>query len=107
MRPFASLRRRADFARVRARGRRVSSPWFTLYSADPAAHDALPLVGISVSKAVGGAVVRNRVRRRIAGALTEILGQAQHRRRIVIVVRPEAVQAEFAELRARLAGALR
>ena len=107
MRPFASLRRRADFARVRARGRRVSSPWFTLYSADPAAYDLQPLVGISVSKAVGGAVVRNRVRRRIAGALTEIFREREQRRRIVIVVRPEAAQAEFAQLRARLAGALR
>ena len=66
MRRYQSLRRRSDFARVQRRGQRQVGPLFVLLS-NPA-RDA-SRVGITVSKAVGNAVVRNRIRRRLREAL--------------------------------------
>jgi ribonuclease P protein component len=58
--------------------------------------------GFTVSKKVGGAVVRNRVRRR----LKEIVRTHRHafpvRQCFVIVARPEAATAEFDSLKVEL-----
>jgi ribonuclease P protein component len=105
MRRFASLRRQGDFARLRARGRRTATPHLTIFTAGPYPADTRPLAGISVSKDVGGAVVRNLVKRRISAALHQAL--PQHRRlRLLVVARPAAAAAPYAELRAQLEKAL-
>jgi len=101
MRRFASLRRPGDFARVRSRGRRTATTDLTIFRSDAGRGDQRPLVGISVSKGVGGAVVRNRVKRRLAGALQELLAQ-EARFRAVIVARPSAAGASYQALRTQL-----
>lgn len=106
MRPFEGLRRGGDFARLRRRGRRTATPHLTIYRSEALPDDRRTLVGISVSKDVGGAVVRNRVRRRIAASATELLAGAA-RSRLLIVARPDAAAAPYATLRAELAEALR
>ena len=65
------LRRRAEFQRV-SRGRRRASEAFTLQAAtrppdEPA--EGMARVGFTVTRKVGNAVVRNRVRRRLKAAL--------------------------------------
>jgi ribonuclease P protein component len=55
---------RKDFQRVYRFGRSVANHQFVLYQNIRRANDPLRL-GISVSKKVGNAVVRNRIRRRI------------------------------------------
>lgn len=97
MRRFASLRRSAEFARLRQRGRRISSGVLTVYRDHPFARDERPVVGISVGKPVGKAVVRNKVRRRLAAILQDVL--ADRRLRLLIVARPAAAEASFAMLR--------
>ena len=57
------LRRRADFLQA-ASGRRVSTPAFVLQAVRRADNEAVR-VGFTVSKKVGTAVERNRVRRRL------------------------------------------
>lgn len=105
MRPFASLRRRADFSRVRARGRRIQAPDLILYQAEAAAMDRLPLVGITVSKAVGNAVMRNTIRRRVAAILDgELAGRVPMR--LLVVARPSANEASFETLRLQIGRAL-
>ena len=105
MRPFASLCRRADFSRVRVRGRRIAGPDMTLYRFEAAQGQRMPLVGITVSKAVGNAVTRNRVRRRVAAILCGTLaGSAPSR--IVVVARPSAKDASFDALRRQIGRAL-
>jgi len=105
MRPFASLRRRADFSRVRARGRRITAPDLILYRAEPAAMDRVPLVGISVSKAVGNAVARNTIRRRVAAILDGAL-ESRIPMRLLVVARPSAKAASFETLRLQIGRAL-
>lgn len=106
MRRFASLRRRADFARLRQRGRRTATPCLTLFEADPAAHDAQPLVGITIGKAVGGAVVRNRLKRRIQAIVQERFVAGYRRCRLLIIPRPAAAGLPFEALRTELLQAL-
>ncbi|GAC1392879.1 MAG: hypothetical protein NVSMB31_11510 [Vulcanimicrobiaceae bacterium] len=106
MRAFASLRRRSDFARLRNRGRRLATPSLTIFEAPPAARDGQALVGITVSKAVGGAVVRNRLRRRISAIIQDVFAAGKHQARVLIVARPRAAELPFGELRAELTRAL-
>jgi ribonuclease P protein component len=60
-RPKEHLRRPADFRRVYERRRSVSDDWLIVYGCE----NQLPhlRVGLSVSRKVGGAVRRNRLRR--------------------------------------------
>ncbi|HEY9085296.1 MAG TPA: ribonuclease P protein component [Candidatus Tyrphobacter sp.] len=104
MRSFASLRRRAEFAALRRRGRLCSQPTLMLYRlAAPGAPRAQ--AGITVDTRVGKAVVRNTVRRRIAGALHEaLLGRAPER--VLVVARPAAAAAGFRRIQSDLLAAL-
>jgi ribonuclease P protein component len=60
-RPHEHLRRPADFRRVYDRRRSVSDGWLIVYACE----NGLPYLrlGLSVSRKVGGAVHRNRLRR--------------------------------------------
>jgi ribonuclease P protein component len=60
-RPHEHLRRSADFRRVYDRRRSVSDDWLIVYACENGL-DYLRL-GLSVSRKVGGAVQRNRLRR--------------------------------------------
>ena len=104
MRPYASLRRAAEFSRMRQRGRRYSAGALTIYRADPLRADQASVVGITVAKPVGKAVVRNKVRRRVAAILQQML--AGRRLRVLVVARPAAASAPFAQLRNELERAL-
>ncbi len=106
MRRFASLRRRSDFSRLRQRGRRLSTPTLTIYRSDAFAGDPSSLVGITVTKAIGKAVVRNKLRRRLAAIVQEALAGTPAQR-LLLVARPAAASAAFAALRADVTSALR
>lgn len=93
------MRRRADFARVRGRGRRTQTRSLAIYSLMK--REGPVRVGIVVGRAIGGAVERNRVRRRLREALTRIVGPAP--RDLVIVAHPRSATATFAELAGELA----
>lgn len=105
MRRFASLRRRGDFARLRQRGRRIATKNLTLYLTDAPPDDSTSLVGITVNKSIGKAVVRNKLRRRLAAIVDEALA---HDRaiRLVVAARPAAAVLSFAALRDEFAAAL-
>jgi ribonuclease P protein component len=106
MRRFASLRRRADFARLRQRGRRIATQTLTLYIADAVPSDATSLVGITVNKSIGKAVVRNKLRRRLAAIVNDALARSRRPLRLVVVARPAAAQAEYAALQGEVTSAL-
>ncbi len=96
------LTRRAEYQRV-SRGRRLSVPTFTLQSRrrEETEKEAVPCarVGLTVTKAVGGAVVRNRIRRRLKEALRAARPlEAEGDHDYVLMARRDALGRRFAAL---------
>jgi ribonuclease P protein component len=91
MRAYESLRRRGDFARVRGRGKR-----FVLDGRRQTR------IGITVAATVGGAVVRNRLRRRLKALLDRYPLGTPPWRDIVLIARPGAGEATFDALAVEL-----
>lgn len=101
------LRRRGEFLAA-ARGSRLSRGPFALQALTrPKPGRASTIgVGITVTRKIGGAVVRNRARRRLREALRITLpGPAKPGTDYVVVARPAALNCPFAQLQAELAGA--
>ena len=81
------LSRSADFERVYRQGRSVSNRFLVLY-AFPQARSAESRVGVSVSRKIGGAVARNRVKRLLREAFRTLGGRVRAGHDFVIVARP-------------------
>ena len=96
------LRTRADFRAVAA-GKRISRPGFVL-QAVKAASDAgrPPRFGFTVTKKIGNAVVRNRIRRRLREAAKLAGASAETGTDYVLVGRRAALSLEFDRLVADL-----
>jgi ribonuclease P protein component len=89
---YDSLRRRAEFARATKRGTRTAGRYLTCFVTDGRRRTR---VGITVASAVGGAVVRNRLRRRIKAILDRYPLGAPPWRDIVFIARPGAGELPF------------
>jgi len=83
------LSRSAEFDRVFRQGRSVGNRVLVLYSF-PRAEGGQPRLGISVSRKVGGAVERNRVKRLLREAFQQQLSRLPPGHDVVLVARPEA-----------------
>lgn len=105
MRRFVSLRRQADFARLRRRGRRLLTKSLVIYRSDPLPGDHSSLVGITVSKSIGKAVLRNKLRRRLLAIVDDALA-IRGAMRLLVVAQSSAAGATFADLRAQVTSAL-
>ncbi|WP_374529154.1 ribonuclease P protein component [Novosphingobium sp.] len=98
------LTRRADFLAAN-RGLRVSRPGFVLL-VNPNSADTMRF-GITVTKKIGNAVVRNRMKRRFRELLravlpTEGLPASDH----VLIGREGGIERDFGQLREELSAAL-
>jgi ribonuclease P protein component len=99
------LRSRGDFARLAAHGRTRGDRHLIVHFLPNALdHDRF---GISTSRRIGSAVIRNRVRRRIRHILRSTAIHHGVGLDVLIVVRPAGVEASFDELRAALERLLR
>ena len=105
LRPEDRLRKKGEFDRAYASGERIPSRSFTLI-ARPAEHDR-PRMGLTISRAVGNAVIRNSVRRRLREVFRRNRDAMSEALDIVIQVRPGAGTATYAELEAELLRAFR
>jgi ribonuclease P protein component len=91
------LRTPAEFQRVRSLARAWRHPLVVL---DVAPNEvARTRVGITVSRAVGNAVVRNRVRRRLRAIFQARYAHLAPGHDLRVVARPATATASFAELR--------
>jgi ribonuclease P protein component len=103
---LATIRKRADFLAANS-GRRASTPGFILLVRDRKDADPAMRVGFTVTRKIGGAVVRNRMKRRFRALARDIVPAkgfpgSDH----VMIGRAKGVERDFAALRAELAGAL-
>jgi len=86
---------------------RTTTPRFILLVRDRKDSDTSMRVGFTVTKKIGGAVVRNRMKRRFRALAREIVTSkgfagSDH----VMIGRAKGIEREFGQLRAELAGAL-
>ena len=106
MRGYSVITKRADFLAAN-RGKRYATPGFVLLVFDRRDDDAAKRLGITITKKVGNAVVRNRMRRRFRELMREMLADkgkagADH----ILIGRDGGIEKDFGELRADIARAL-
>jgi ribonuclease P protein component len=89
------LSRSADFDAVYRRGRSASSRHLVVYAfaRDPGAGPLEPRVGLTVSRKVGGAVERNRVKRLLREASARVAAGLDAPFDLVVVARPGLAEA--------------
>jgi ribonuclease P protein component len=88
-------------------GLRATTPGFILLVRDRKDQDATMRVGFTVTKKIGGAVVRNRMKRRFRALAREIVpakgfSGSDH----VMIGRAKGIERDFGLLRSEFAGAL-
>jgi ribonuclease P protein component len=92
----------SDFRSVVRRGRRFATPHCIVHAVTNDRPSGVRF-GFIVSKAVGNAVVRNRVRRRLRGVAAQILPNIPGHSDIVVRALAGSGQADWATLRAEIA----
>lgn len=96
------MRRRSDFTAAMRGGRRAGRQLLSAHLLCQAGHDEPARVGFVVSRAVGGAVVRNRVRRRLRHLARGYLGSLPEGSLLVVRANPLAATARQTDLAAEL-----
>ena len=102
----ARLLRSGEYERVYREGRRHSSKQFVVF-ARATSPESPARFGTSVKKGLGGAVVRNRIRRRVREIVRLHRGELPAGWDIVIHPRASVAEAEFAALGEELLGLIR
>jgi ribonuclease P protein component len=102
----ARLRKHADYQRVYQASRRYSSASMSYFfrarsSDDPAG--VHPRVGLTAGRVLGGAVERNRIRRRMKEAVRMHLSELPPRVDVVLHPRRTVLEIEFARLEREVA----
>lgn len=98
MTPGNRLRSPLDFKRIRATGDSVVTPELVLYYS-PRTGDDRSRLGFVVSRRVGGAVVRNRVRRMLREVARSLLPRFTEAADVVVVAREPVRGLTMAQVR--------
>lgn len=96
------MRRRSEFSQTLRGGRRAGRPLVSGHLLCRPGQGETARVGFVVSKAVGGAVVRNQVRRRLRHLARGYLGSLPEGSLLVVRANPRAATARQADLAAEL-----
>ena len=97
----ARLRKHADYQRVYRQSRRYSSAsmsYFFCARSSDGASGSLPRVGLTTGRVLGGAVERNRIRRRMREAVRMHLGELPPHVDVVLHPRRLVLEMEFTRL---------
>lgn len=92
------LTKRAQFQAAAGNGRRFRSPAMTVQVLDRDDGASGVRVGLTASRHVGGAVERNRIRRRLRAAAREAFTSELRPVDVVLVARREALSANYSAL---------
>lgn len=94
--PQHRLRRSEDFRSVIRKGNRAGGRYVVLHVLTESTRPSR--VGFVVSKAIGNAVTRNRVKRRMRHAVHVLIEELAHPVKIVVRALPRSSEASFSEL---------
>lgn len=96
MKRTMTVKENYEFRRIYAKGRSGVSPQLVIYVRQN--HSGHNRIGVTVSKKLGNAVVRNRVRRRIREIFRLNQKELVQGYDMIVVARTRAVSAEYHEL---------
>ena len=99
----STLKKNSDFRRLYAKGKSAVNPYLAVYCRRN--RTGLNRLGYTVSVKLGGAVVRNRVRRRLREIARLHMPELKSGWDIVLVARKRCVEAEYARMDAAFLGA--
>lgn len=106
MRGYSVIKKRSDYLAAN-RGKRYATPGFVLLVRDRQDDSPAIRLGITITKKVGNAVIRNRMRRRFRALAQEMLADkgkagADH----ILIGRDSGIERDFDALRADMVKAL-
>jgi len=91
-----------DFKRVRSQGTSFAHPLVVLVKLEEP--QAFPLVGFVVSKYVGNAVVRNKIKRQLREIIRPMLAEIVVDHKIVLIARSSIGKASYSEIEKAVRG---
>ncbi|MEH7109189.1 MULTISPECIES: ribonuclease P protein component [Bacillaceae] len=100
------IKKNQDFQVVFQRGRSFANRQFVVYSL-PKEGQGHFRIGLSVSKKLGNAVMRNRIKRCVRQAVFELKGQMEQGNDYVIIARKPVVEMDFFEMKSSLTHVLK
>jgi ribonuclease P protein component len=92
------MRRRTEFTSVMRRGRRAGRPNLVVHLLRRDDVDAEPMAGFVVGRAVGNAVIRNKVRRRLRHLVADHVSRLPRGSLLVVRANPKAATARYNDL---------
>ena len=93
------LRKRAEFLAVASSGKKWVAPGFILQIGEAHPPTSTILYGLTATKKIGNAVIRNRARRRMRALAAEIMPHALSEHDYVFIARPTTPTCSFDSLR--------
>ena len=99
------IRKRGEFLTLQRVGRRRTGTRFVVITAP--CEGAVSRLGITTSRRVGGAVVRNRIKRLVREFFRRHQDRIRPPRDVLVIARPGAAEAAYAEVKQELGTALR
>lgn len=100
------LRDNEDFQKAFEKGKSVANRQYVIYMLPNDDQDGLR-VGLSVSKKIGKAVVRNRVKRLIREAIRSLLPEIQWKGDLIIIARKPLAELEYKDVLSTLVHCLK
>ncbi len=100
------IKKDAEFQEVFKKGKSVANRQFVVYSLKKS-EQANYRIGLSVSKKVGNAVVRNRIKRYLRQTFLELTGQLPNDVELIVIARNPAATMSFAEVKSSMVHVLK
>lgn len=95
------IKKNQDFSLVFRKGKSVANRQFVLYVLHKPEQEHFR-IGLSVSKKIGNAVMRNQIKRRIREVCQQLKDELDHEKDYVIIARKPTARMNFSEIKSSL-----